>query len=201
MKNIIIRIIILTFFPLLGVQALAQSKGADKSGLFLIDFNSIVGWGNSQISTDANVPSIGTFGLGIGLGINIKKVSIGLSYDYRVLTQFSDVNAAVGNRRGTFVSPASLLFRINFEKLNFEFLLISNGTYDLTNITAAGKKVVYTDPSGIRFSIMFKKLARFNPVIFFESVNFSGQLLDGVKATLGNPLSYSNFGAGLKYEF
>lgn len=179
----------------------AFSQSGEKSKRFLFEFNTLFGWGSSQMASDATVPSIGSFDLGIGAGVNIKKITLGISYDYRILTQFSDVDATVGNRRGTFVSPSSLLFRLNFEKIKFGFLLINNGTYELTNITATGKKVVYTDPSGFRFDLIFKKMSKITPIIFFESVNFSGMQLDGVKATLSGNLNYTNFGAGVKYAF
>lgn len=197
MKFGIIRII----FIVLCLPVTSFSQTGSKSKRFLIEFNTLIGWGGSQIAGDANVPSVGTFGLGIGLGVNVKKFTLGLSYDYRILTQFSDVDATVGNRRGAIVSPTSLLLRINFEKIKFGLLLISNGAYELTNITSSGKKVVYTDPSGMRFDIIFKKMARFTPLLFLETISFSGMQLDGVKSALSSPLNYSNFGAGLKYDF
>lgn len=197
MNSIILRIIFLfALFPLH-----AYSQAGSKTKRFLFEVHSRAGWGSSQIATDANVPSIGSFSVGAGIGINIKKFSIGISYDYRILTQHSDVDSSVGNRRGTFVSPASLFLRLNFEKIKFGLSLINSGTYELTNITGPGQKVIYTEPGGVRFDVIFKKLAKFTPLIFFESANFSGMQLDGVKSALTNNLTYSNFGAGIKYDF
>ena len=71
----------------------------------------------------------------------------------------------------------------------------------MTNITSSGQKVIYTDPSGIRFEVIFKRLAKLTPLIFAESASFSGLQLDGVKTTLIGKLTYSTFGAGIKYEF
>ena len=195
--------IILFFFTSIFLlnPVFANSQSSSKAKLLLFEVYSLAGWGSSQIATDAKVPSIGTFTVGAGVGLNIKKFSIGVSYDYRVLTQFSDVDSSVGNRRGTFVTPASLFLRLNFEKIRFGIGLISGGTYELTNMTSSGQKVVYTDSSGIRFDIIFKRMAKFTPLIFVETASFSGMQLDGVKSTLASKLNYSNFGAGIKYEF
>lgn len=159
------------------------------------------GWGSAQRAGDAAVPSIGTFDLGIGLGINIKKITVGISYDYRSLTQHSDINSSVGNRRGNFTSPTSLLFRVNFEKIRMGFLLINNGSYELKNLDVNNKKITYTKPSGFRFDLIFRKMKKITPFLFFESVSFSGMQLDGIDSALSSNLNYSNNGVGIKYEF
>ncbi|MEK6627281.1 MAG: hypothetical protein AABY53_01540 [Bdellovibrionota bacterium] len=190
-------VLVLIFtFPMM-----AFSQAGGKSRRFLFEINSMFGYGSAKIATDAAAPTIGSFNLGVGLGINIKKFTIGLGADYRILTQHSDVDPTVGNRRGTFISPTSLLIRINFEKIKFGLLLISNGSYDLTNITANGKKLKYTNPNGFRFDLIFKKFAKLTPLVFYESVNFSGSQLDGVPSVVSSNLNYSNFGAGIKYDF
>lgn len=186
---------------LLFVPVLAYSQTGSKARRFALEFNALFGWGNSQTATDAKVPSIGSFDLGVGLGINIKKITLGMSYDYRTLTQYSDVDSTVGNRRGTFITPASLFVRLNFEKVKFSLMLINSGTYQLTNIAATGQKVAYTEPSGFRFDVIFKKMKKLTPLIFYESASFSGMTLDGAKAALASNLNYSSFGAGIKYEF
>lgn len=197
MKHNFYKILFISLF----IPTVSYSQSGGSAKFFMLEFNSLFGWGGAKTATDATTPSIGTFNLGIGLGVNIKKVTLGLSYDYRMLTQFSDVDATVGNRRGTFISPTSLLFRINFEKIKIGILLINNGTYNLMNITANGKKVVYTNPSGFRFDFIFRKMNKFTPVIFFESVTFSGMNLDGIPSALTSNLIYSSYGAGLKYDF
>lgn len=189
-------IFLVMFYSLSGF---AQTGAKSKRLLF--EVNTLFGWGASQIATDTSPPAIGSFDLGLVAGVNIKKISLGLSYDYRILTQFTDVEPLVGNRRGTFVSPVSVLFRLNFEKIKFGFLLVNSGTYELTNKTAVGQKLVYTKPSGFRFDIIFKKFGKITPVLFYESVAFSGMQLDGLDAPLSSNLNYSNYGAGIKYEF
>lgn len=195
MKFIIYNFIIILFIPAI---CFSQSSGGNKR--FMFEVSTLFGWGRSQIAGDAQVPSIGTFDLGVGLGINIKKFTIGVGYDYRILTQYSDVDPTVGNRRGYFATP-SILLRVNFEKIKIGIILITDGIYDLTNITANGKKVAYTKPSGYRFELNFKKIKKITPMIYSESFSFSGMQLDGVNSALSSNLVYSNFGAGLKYEF
>lgn len=190
---------LLFFFTLIPLQAFSQ--GNTKTKLLLFEVSALAGWGSSQLPSDANVPAIGTFTLGAALGINVKKISIGVGYDYRTLTQYSEVDPAVGNRRGTFISPATVFLRLNFEKIKFGLVLISSGTYELTNITSTGQKVIYTDPSIVRFDLIFKKQKRFTPLIYIETASFSGMQLDGVKSTLPANLTYTNFGAGIKYEY
>ncbi len=189
------------FFLTLFIPIIGLAQAGAKSKRFLIEVNSMFGWGSAQRAGDAAVPSIGTFDLGIGLGINIKKITVGISYDYRILTQHSDVNSSVGNRRGNFTSPTSLLFRVNFEKIRMGFLLINNGSYELTNLDVNGKKIIYTKPSGFRFDLIFRQMKKITPFLFFESVSFSGMQLDGIDSALSSNLSYSNNGVGIKYEF
>ena len=190
---------LLFLFTLIPLQAFSQ--GSTKTKLLLFEVSALAGWGSSQLPSDANVPSIGTFTLGAAIGINVKKISIGVGYDYRTLTQYSDVDPTVGNRRGTFISPATVFLRLNFERIKFGLVLISSGTYELTNITSTGQKVIYTDPSIVRFDLIFKKQKRFTPLIYIETASFSGMQLDGVKSTLPANLTYTNFGAGIKYEY
>ena len=189
-------IMLILIFPMM---AFSQSSGSSKR--FLFEINSLFGYGSAKTASDLTAPVIGAFNLGVALGINIKKITLGLSYDYRVLTQYSEVDVTVGNRRGTFISPTSLLLRINFEKIKFGFLIIGNGTYDLTNITANGKKLIYTNPSGFRFDLIFKKFSKLTPLIFYESVSFSGMQLDGVPSAPSSNLNYSSIGGGIKYDF
>ena len=183
------------------IPTLAFSQSGGKSKFLMFEINSQFGWGHSQIAGDASVPTIGSFNLGIGLGLNIKKITLGLSSDYRILTQYSTVDPTVGNRRGDFVTPISLLFRINFEKIKFGFLFINNGSYTLTNKTADAKKLVYINPSGFRFELIFKKIPKVTPSLFFESVDFSAKKLDGINSDLNTKLNYSNYGVGFKYDF
>lgn len=178
----------------------AESKSSGRR-LFLFDVSALFGWGSSKIATDTSVPTIGSFNLGLNAGVNIKKISLGASYDYRILTQYSSIDPAVGNRRGTFVTPVSIFVRLNFEKIRFGLSLINSGTYEMTDKTALGQTLSYLNPSGFRFEVILKKFTRMTPVFFYESVGFSTLALDGTQTSLTNKLTYSSFGVGAKYEF
>lgn len=184
---------------LISSISFAQTSG--KSKRFLFEVNTLFGWGSSQTSTDVAVPAIGAFNLELAAGFNVKRLSLGAAYDYRILTQFTEVDPTVGNRRGTFVSPVSIFVRLNFEKIKFGFMMINSGTYELTNKTVTDQKLAYTQPSGFRFDIIFRKFSKITPMIHYESVAFSGMQLDGVDSTPASKLTFSNFGAGIKYDF
>jgi hypothetical protein len=163
------------------------------SGLF--------GYGSAKSSNDTSSPTITSLNLGVGLGINIKKFSLGVSYDYRSLSQISDVDVNVGNRRGVFTSPISILLRLNFEAVQFGVLIINSGQYEMLNNTATGQKLTYSKPSGFRFTLNMKKIKKVSPTIFYESVTFSQKELDGVATASSDNLSYANYGLGVRYEF
>ncbi len=192
----------LFFFSLIMGQATwAQESSATKQRAILFDIASYLGLGQVKSSTDSTSPTIGSFTLNAALGVNIKRFSLGAETDYRILTQYSSVEAGVGNRRGNFTSPLSLFVRLNFEKIKFGFVLINSGQYDLLNKTSDGKKVSYTKPNGYRFTIHLKNYKKVSPGFFYESVDFSEKNVDGVVSSLSEKLTYGNYGFGVRYEF
>lgn len=195
----------LHFFKILAVLLLsttAWSQTATKQRRILFDVTGLLGYGSATTSTDAAPPAIGSFTLGVALGVNIKRFSVGAQYDYRILTQYSKAEGNSGNRRGTFASPLSFFVRLNFEKIKFGFTLINSGKYDLMNKTFDGKVVSYSKPSGFRFQVNFKSYKKLSPGLFYESVDFSEQSIDGLPpSALNEKLKYSNYGFGVRYEF
>ncbi len=177
------------------------SNSGNKHKYFLAEVNALFGFGSSQISTDSSSPNIDSANLGLGVGLNIRRFTLGVSYDYRSLVQMSDTDPNVGNRRGTFISPGSVFVKLNFDAIHFGFMLVNSGKYEISNTTITGQKLSYTNPSGFRFNINFRKLRGLNPTFFYESVSFSGKELDGTSSTLTNNLNYSNYGLGVRYEF
>jgi len=189
------------FLVLLVPQILLAAPASKKQRRILFDVTALLGYGSIKTSTDAASPTIGSFTLGVALGVNIKRFSVGLGYDYRILTQHSDVDTTVGNRRGNFTSPLSFFVRLNFEKVKFGFMLINSGQYDLMNATIDGKKVTYLKPSGFRFTVNFKNFKKVSPGLFYESVDFSEKSVDGVSSVMTDKLNYGNYGLGVRYEF
>ena len=179
----------------------AQAGSSSKQKRIVFDISSHLGTGSLKTSADVAAPTLGSFGLGVSLGFNIKRFSLGVASDYRILTQYSSVEDSVGNRRGNFLSPISLFVRLNFEKIKFGIILINSGQYDLMNKTADGKKVSYTKPSGFRFHFGFKNFKKFTPELFYESVDFSEKNVDGVVSTLSDKMNYGSYGLGVRYEF
>lgn len=194
----------LHFFKILAVLLLtssAWSQTATKQRRILFDVTGFLGYGSAKTSTDTTPPTVGSFTLGVALGVNIKRFSVGAQYDYRILTQYSKTEGNAGNRRGTFTSPVSFFVRLNFEKIKFGFTLINSGKYDLMNKTFDGKIVSYGKPSGFRFQVNFKSYKKLSPGVFYESVDFSERTVDGVPSALSEKLNYGNYGFGARYEF
>lgn len=194
----------LHFFKILVVllfSTTAWSATATKQRLILFDVTGQLGYGSVKTSTDMAPPAIGSFTLGIALGVNIKRFSVGAEYDYRILTQYSTTEVDSGNRRGNFVSPISIFVRLNFEKIRFGFVLINSGKYDLLNKTSDGKTVSYSKPSGFRFQVNFKEYKKLSPGVFFESVDFSEKSVDGINSAPSEKLNYGNYGFGVRYGF
>lgn len=180
---------------------MAQSASGTSQKLLLLDATAQFGYGSVKAASDTSSPSIGNFTLCLAAGVNIKKFSLGAEYDYRILTQFTDTDPMVGNRRGTFASPLSIFVRLNFEVVKFGFTMINSGVYDLMNTTAGGQKVSYLKPSGFQFNVNFKKFRHISPGLFYESVSFSDTSIDGVTSTMANKVNYTTFGVGARYGF
>lgn len=189
------------FYLILFLGSTAMAAPSKKARLILFDVSALLGYGSVKLSTDAAAPTIGSFTLSPALGVNIKKFSLGVAYNYRILTQHSSVEPSVGNRRGTFISPMSFFIRLNFEKIKFGVMLINSGQYDLMNSTSDGKKVSYLKPNGFIFTMNLKTFKKTSPGIFYESVDFSDKTLDGAASPMTEKINYSNYGFGVRYEF
>lgn len=194
-------IFILCTFAQFAAAATTKSSGAKSRSLLLVEVNALFGYGTSKTATDSSSPVITSANVGLGVGINIKKFSLGVSYDYRSLVQTSDVDPTLGNRRGTFISPISVFVRLNFESVKFGLMLVNSGKYDFTNTTVTGQALAYTKPSGFRFNVNFKPIKKLEPTFFYESISFSEKELDGVASAVTSNLNYSNYGLGVRYEF
>ncbi len=196
-----VRLHFLKIFTVLLIGSNAWSATSTKQRKVLFDVTGLLGYGSAKTSTDTAPPTIGSFTLGVALGVNIKRFSLGAAYDYRILTQYSKAEGDAGNRRGTFVSPMSIFVRLNFEKIKFGFVLINSGTYELMNKTFDGKTVSYSKPSGFRFQVNFKEYKKISPGLFYESVDFSEKSVGGINSPLTEKLNYSNYGFGVRYGF
>lgn len=189
-------ILLFLFAPIM-----AQAQTAGKQRRLFFDVTGLLGYGSVKAASDAASPTIGSFTLGLAVGVNIKRFAIGVGYDYRILTQHSAVDPTVGNRRGNFASPLTIHLRLNFEKIKFGFVMINSDKYELMNTTSDGKKLIYKNPSGFRFTANFKNIKKLSPMLFYESVDFSERDLDGVASSLADKVNYSNYGLGVRYEF
>lgn len=192
---------IIIFISLISNMAYAASASEGGKKLVLFELYGLFGFGAAKTATDISTPVITSANLGIGLGVNIRKFSLGVSFDYRSLMQTSDVEPTVGNRRGTFISPLSFFVKLNFDNVKFGLMLINSGKYDFVNTTTTGQTLSYTKPSGFRFNVNFKKINKVEPTVFYESVAFSEKELDGVPSAATNNLQYSNYGVGVRYGF
>ena len=169
------------FIPLLLLTLSSQSRAF--IGLWF-DLGGMAGYTSIAVpeyiqdNDDESAPTIYQMGGSASLGIRfLNSFLFGATSDYRMINQYSEPTKLVGNRRGkrfNLVAPFVGLITDRFLfKFNYQFL----GDYVLSNPTAEGITMSYTDPTGFRGTALF----RFNPYlasgVFFEYLQFKTQKL------------------------
>ncbi|MBL7716055.1 MAG: hypothetical protein JNL01_11375 [Bdellovibrionales bacterium] len=162
----------------------------------------LAGYGSSVSTADTSQTSVGATNIGTTLGIRIKsKFLVGMSVDYRFVTQFSDYDPTVGNRRGGSLTYVSPLLGFEYKMISVKGILHILGSYTMQNTTATGQKLSYQKASGFRAEMMIGWKFKFKPVLYYESVKFSNQALDGTPTSTQIPVVLTNYGLGLTYPF
>lgn len=187
----------------LFLSAFEYSFAATKAPRSFFHWEAHVSAGSGTITQvgDTSKPSLGIFNLGIGLGINIRQFTVGVNSDYHILTQFSEVDATVGNRRGTIVTPASAFLSYNFSAASLYAVIITSSSYDLTNTTVSGEKFSYSKASGFRLGATIASFGNYIPFLFHEKLQFKEKSINGSAATLETPLEFTQTGLGVRYGY
>ncbi len=175
--------------PLAYAQATTHKIAADFSVLF--------GYGSSLMNSDPSKTSVGTTTLGFSLAVPIKqKFLIGFASDYHFITQFSNLDPVIGNRRGAYINYVGPM--IGFRSPHFALKVVGHfvGAYSLENLTAVGQTIKYRSPVGVRVEAVILLKQRFKPVLFFETIGFGTQAVDGATGTLTNKLNLMQGGIG-----
>jgi hypothetical protein len=115
----------------------------------------------------------GSFGLTAGYWLH-EDYFLGLSTEYSVLNQYSDIDPLAGNNRGTrwnVITPTLgwRVFNKIVLKVDFEFL----GSYNLANPLPGDQYVSYTNPFGIKLTLSIPVVYRVSLGLLFEYVTFS----------------------------
>ncbi len=127
----------------------------------------------SKVSGITNPPTLGQFGLGITAAYNwTSSIFIGVSSDYRLINQYSDLDVAVGNYRGSRWNMASPTLGFQFGSFVTKIDLQILGNYELANATATGSKIAFKGPIGGRISISYPFQGSIYLGAFYETLSF-----------------------------
>jgi hypothetical protein len=167
---------------------------------YVVEATMLGGQGSSAISTDQQSPTIGTFSFGVTVGIRVRKFTLGVSADYGVATQFSDITAAEGNRRGNFYNYFSPTISLDFGRYFIKLDYQNSGQYVLTNSSMAGETVAYSDAQGIRiqFGLSFPSFSKdLDFCVFYQGISYNRSNISG---PLSEPIQLSVAGVGIAYD-
>lgn len=166
------------------------------------DGNISLSYSKATIIQGADAPTLGQAGIGLTGGYRFEEFFGGLTTDFRISGQYSDVKPTVGNARGTrwnIVSPTIGWHRGNLLiKGDVQFL----GSYRLRNDGPGGATISYTSPIGGRVVGMYRVFEKIHAGLFYELVSFSKQnnSLTG-ETSLENKLKLWQTGLTASYVF
>lgn len=206
MKNRIILTLFVLYTLVINTEcAYAQITPDQKPSKFHWSVYTQMGMGKVSLPSDSQSPSMGFTNLGTTIApMFLKgKVGLGLSLDYRFITQFSEVVTTVGNRRGSYMNLVAPTLVLNFKKFRFKIAYHMMGTYSLLNTTLAGESISYSKPSGLHaeMGVALSKSNKFYVTGSMESISFSTKNLDGNSSTLAEPISLNQYAIGIMYVF
>jgi len=177
-----------------------ERRGGGKVRKFYLDVHLGLGAAGAGMSGASSFLITNT--IGASVGFRPKGVfMIGASTNYSFLMQYSDPTTT-GNMRGdyfNYVSPMIGFFlgQKFILKTNIQFL----GNYSLINKTIGGESVAYSGPFGFRVSLTYMGKKKLKPTLFFETVSFSKQSIEGVESTLASAMSMWQAGLMLSFIF
>lgn len=176
----------------LGSQSAYAGLGADLS----------VAGGYTKPSVAAGEsPIVSQLGLSLGLSYPLYSwISLGVQGQYRMVNQHSQVDANVGNYRGTFTSYVSPTLALAVGDLMLQFDYLFMGDYKLANARSSGAEVTYTKPSGYRASLGYQYSKGFFLGAFYEALQF-GSAKDSLagEGELLQKQQFNQYGIFIKY--
>ncbi len=196
-KNKTAKIILTGAFVCFGMFFL-QSKPVQALPLYM-DVNLFSGY--TKVSGLTSSPKLGQFGGGFSLGYFWTDwFFTGISSDYRLINQYSDVDDTIGNyraKRWNLVSPTlGIKYWILVFKADFQFL----GNYTFLNTTSTGSTFSLKSPIGGRASLSAPIWENFYLGIYYELLSF-GKTNDSISGvtTLDPKRKFTQFGLSISY--
>lgn len=127
----------------------ANSK--QKSSSMYFDLMALAGYSSPTVVSGAKVPILGQYGAGTTIAYKFFPFLFsGITSDYRIAAQYSDVSKTIGNFGGSRFNYAAPTIGFVFPsftlKLDFQFL----GDYKLSKTTTKGESIQYKNPQGAR---------------------------------------------------
>lgn len=166
------------------------------------DFGLNAGKGSAIMQNESESPKVIQYGFGSTLGHEIYGVNLGVSLDYYLVEQLSDVKPPYGNRRGSRQNIASPTLILNFLSVTLKFDYQFLGFYKFSNKTSAGSLIKYSDPLGMRIYLGIDSI--FIPGelgIFYESIEYSTETYGKIKRELTNKFTIKQIGLKISFVF
>ncbi len=154
-------------------------------------------YGEVAHATESESPTM--FGHGIGGSVLFSALPIvflGVSADYRLYNQSSEVKSPYGNRTGKRLAISPTL-GVKLGPVFFKYYYQMYGDYELDNATDSGSKVTYSDVSGHSFWLSIPIAPLLRAGAFYEMEKFDTSINGSNETDLtrnSNELSFDKFG-------
>lgn len=169
---------------------------------FFADISAVTTFGKSAISSDVSSPRVGVYTAEASAGTLVFGfLKIGGRTAYSRIVQFSDINAAYGNRRGSRFAKFSPMAALSFTNLelraDYQFL----GEYELSTPDINDNTVTYKKPKGFGAELLYRLTGPIFLGVRYESVAFSQEQVGSTVSALSNPLKLSSLGGLIHVGF
>ncbi|MDD0854002.1 hypothetical protein HBN50_12895 [Halobacteriovorax sp. GB3] len=154
-------------------------------------------YGEATHPNESESPKMFAHGVGASVLFSlIPMLSAGLSADYRLYSQMSDVKSPYGNRTGKRLAIHPTL-GLKLGPAFFKYYYQAFGDYELDNETSSGEKLTYTDVSGHSFWLSFPVFPLTRVGVFYELEKYSKYENGSTEvdlSTSNNELEFNKFG-------
>lgn len=186
---------------LLIIFSIFQVSNADA---FILEPYIFTSYGEAKHPNQSESPTMFAHGIGASLLFSIiPMLSAGVSADYRLYNQISEVKSPYGNRTGkrAAISPT---IGLKVGPVFFKYYYHIYGDYELSNATSSGENLTYTDVSGHSFWLSIPIMPLIRAGVFYEMESFAKYKNGSTETDLSktkNELEFDKFGLYMSVLF
>jgi hypothetical protein len=195
-------LLLLITFPCFAEYS--RSSSSKKAHNLPVYFELQIGTAFSKAAnTGGTEPTLLAWRAGLTSGLKIfSNLLLGIESEYQTLGQLSEVDASVGNYKGSrwnLISPTlGLVFSKWIFKVNYQFI----GDYYLSKKTAGNADLAYSTPSGWKLTLAYALGPHFHLTAFYESIAFRKLRASNLSdRALDEDFRLWQMGMGLSYVF